>query len=425
MIKDSHKRGINNHNKRTWKSIPVIALTLTLTACADNPDAASIRRAYVEEKQAELERTGEETVNGLAQAGKDISTAAGIGAENVKNETSTFFQWFFDDMNGEWEYMKLLLTTPNSEIDSVIAKKEEFVPGDDEYRLDEPEETALGYLSNSKTAENIAEALGDIEEKGEEISGKAADAIEDTVNDLNSDTSAPGNIIKKAGETAREQMEEGVEDIKELISNAEVTESFSVEPFSGAPYTIVNNNKPFFTEDELKSTEAKITLTDLDYLGRCGPATELIDKNYLPKEQRGEIGMVKPSGWNQAKYDSLKNEENPAGYLYARCHLLAYCLSGLNAEPRNLITGSLTQFNVLGMEPFELQTLYYVKSTGNHVLYRVTPLFRGNNLLADGVLMEAQSIEDNGLSFCVFVYNDPGIGSGISIDYLTGKSRAH
>ena len=172
----------------------------------------------------------------------------------------------------------------------------------------------------------------------------------------------------------------------------------------------------YFTEEEL-TTQSFETYSELDSLGRCGVAYANVGQDLMPTEPRGEIGAVKPSGWHLVKYDNVDGK-----YLYNRCHLIAYMLAAENANPQNLITGT-RYLNVQGMLPFETKVCDYVKNTGNHVLYRVTPIFDGDNLLADGVLMEAYSVEDvgEGIQFCVFAYNvQPGIG----IDYATGDNWA-
>lgn len=188
--------------------------------------------------------------------------------------------------------------------------------------------------------------------------------------------------------------------------------------YKGNPYCIVNDNVPFFAEEDF-TTDAFELYSELDSLGRCGVAYANICKDIMPTEERGSIGSVKPTGFIQKRYEVLESEtDNPYGYLYARCHLIAYTLAGENANPLNLITGTF-YFNVEGMEPFELATSYYVKSTGHHVLYRTTPIYSGNNLVANGVLMEAKSVEDDELCFCVYVYN---VAPGVTIDYATGNS---
>ena len=199
----------------------------------------------------------------------------------------------------------------------------------------------------------------------------------------------------------------------------EGTSAFSlreIPAYSGTPYTEVNGNQPYFTEEEL-TTQSFETYSELDSLGRCGVAYANVGQDLMPTEPRGEIGAVKPSGWHLVKYDNVDGK-----YLYNRCHLIAYMLAAENANPQNLITGT-RYLNVQGMLPFETKVCDYVKNTGNHVLYRVTPIFDGDNLLADGVLMEAYSVEDagEGICFCVFAYNvQPGIG----IDYATGDNWA-
>ena len=189
-----------------------------------------------------------------------------------------------------------------------------------------------------------------------------------------------------------------------------------IPAYSGTPYTEVNDNQPYFTEADL-TTQSFETYSELDSLGRCGVAYANVGQDLMPTEPRGEIGSVKPTGWHLVKYDNVDGK-----YLYNRCHLIAYMLAAENANPQNLITGT-RYLNTQGMLPFETKVSDYVKATGNHVLYRVTPIFDGDNLLADGVLMEAYSVEDAGagICFCVFVYNvQPGIG----IDYATGDNWA-
>ncbi len=196
--------------------------------------------------------------------------------------------------------------------------------------------------------------------------------------------------------------------------------SFSLSDIPGyttSPYAVVNNNVPYFTDAEIAGAFSSYeTYAELDRKGRCGACIASIGRDLMPTETRGEIGSVKPSGWIQAKYNGLVD----GNYLYNRCHLIGYQLSGENANVRNLITGT-RYLNVDGMLPFENMVADYVKETGNHVLYRVTPIFDGDNLLASGVLMEAASIEDGGegILFCVFCYN---VQPGVAINYADGSS---
>ncbi len=190
-----------------------------------------------------------------------------------------------------------------------------------------------------------------------------------------------------------------------------------IPAYTGSPYVIVSENEPSFTEAELARARTSFEeYASLDALGRCGAALASVGIDLMPTEDRGSIGMIKPSGWHTVKYDIVNGK-----YLYNRCHLIGFQLTAENANEKNLITGT-RYMNVDGMLPFENEVADYVKDTENHVLFRVTPIFRGENLVADGVLMEAYSVEDAGagLSFCVFVYN---VQPGIVINYATGESH--
>ncbi len=187
-----------------------------------------------------------------------------------------------------------------------------------------------------------------------------------------------------------------------------------IPAYQDMAYVTVNDNVPFFEESEL-TTEAFERYSALDSLGRCGVAYANVCKEIMPTEERGSIGMVKPSGWHTVKYNGIDGN-----YLYNRCHLIGYQLSGENANEKNLITGT-RYLNVQGMLPFENQVADYVKRSGNHVLYRATPLFEGDDLVARGVLLEAESVEDRGkgLQFNVFCYN---VQPGVTIQYADGSS---
>lgn len=185
-------------------------------------------------------------------------------------------------------------------------------------------------------------------------------------------------------------------------------------PFSGEPYVAVNGNEPDFLPGELTTSSYEV-YSPLDALGRCGVASACVGVDLMPTEERGAIGQVKPSGWQTVKYDCVDGK-----YLYNRCHLIGFQLTGENANKQNLITGT-RYMNVDGMLPFENMVADYVKETENHVLYRVTPVYDGNNLVASGVQMEARSVEDDGEAICfnVYVYNNQ---PGVEIDYATGES---
>lgn len=188
----------------------------------------------------------------------------------------------------------------------------------------------------------------------------------------------------------------------------------SIPEYNGSMFIELNNNEPEFSKNEL-SIESFETYSSKDYLDRCGVAYANIGIDLMPTEERENIGSIKPSGWHTIKYDIVDGK-----YLYNRCHLIGYQLSGENKNPENLITCT-RQMNTKGMLPFENRVSDYVKKTKNHVLYRVTPIFKDNNLLASGVQIEALSVEDNGegIKFNVFVYN---VQDGIEIDYKTGNS---
>ena len=195
--------------------------------------------------------------------------------------------------------------------------------------------------------------------------------------------------------------------------------SFSLEDipaFSGEPYVVLEDNQPGFTQEEL-TTQGFEEYSPLDLLGRCGTAYACVGLETMPTEDRESISQVKPSGWQTAEYSTSLVD---GGYLYNRCHLIGFQLTGENANQENLITGT-RYLNVEGMLPFENLVADYVKETGNHVLYRVTPVFSGQELVARGVELEALSVEDGGEGVCFHVYcynNQPGI----EIDYATGDS---
>ena len=187
----------------------------------------------------------------------------------------------------------------------------------------------------------------------------------------------------------------------------------NIPEYSGSKYVYINNNEPNFTDEEKSATTSFEKYGELDYLNRCGVAYANIGKDLMPTEERGGIGMVKPSGWKTIKCDFIDGK-----YLYNRCHLIGYQLTGENANTKNLITCTRSM-NAKTMLEFENKVANYIKKTGNHVLYRVTPIFYDTNLLSTGVEIEAYSVEDQGkgISFNVFIYN---VEDGVEIDYKDG-----
>lgn len=222
------------------------------------------------------------------------------------------------------------------------------------------------------------------------------------------DSTSQTDAIQMSSEEAASLAEAHIDTALEAFASETIPE------YSGNPYVELNGNLPYFTDEELSTTAFEL-YSELDSLGRCGAGYANICKEIMPTEERGSIGMVKPTGWHTVKYDCIADR-----YLYNRCHLIGYQLAGENANEKNLITGT-RYLNVDGMLPFENEVADYVNDTDNHVLYRVTPVFSGDNLLASGVIIEAKSVEDNGagVQFNVYCYN---VQPGISIDYIDGQS---
>ena len=252
-----------------------------------------------------------------------------------------------------------------------------------------------------------------------------------TQNDNSPEINQPNIVteIEKTGESQAEEINQIVEKSEDkqdiangLQANNQTSEQnnsplslANVSDYSGKAYVAVNNNEPFFTQADY-TTQSFARYSSLDSLGRCGVAFANVGQDIMPTEDRDDISSVTPSGWKNKNYGDLIE----GGYLYNRCHLLGFQLTGENANEKNLITGT-RYLNIEGMLPFENMIADYVKETGKHVLYRVTPIFDGANLLASGVLLEGYSIEDEGegISFCVYCYN---VQPGVMIDYVTGES---
>lgn len=201
----------------------------------------------------------------------------------------------------------------------------------------------------------------------------------------------------------------------ENTAKDEIISIKDIPDYSGSAFIEINGNEPYFSDDDYTTSSFEY-YADLDELGRCGTAYACVGTDIMPTEERGQIGRIKPSGWQTVKYDFIDGK-----YLYNRCHLIAYQLTGENANEKNLITGT-RYLNVTGMLPFEKMVANYVKTTGNHALYRVTPVFENDDLVAKGVLIEAKSVEDKGegITLCIYCYN---VQPNVTIDYKTGKSE--
>ena len=252
--------------------------------------------------------------------------------------------------------------------------------------------------ARAETAETIETSIEDSPEETE------PDAV--SLGETESDADSPEKT--GAGETASGETEPGTDS----SAGQRDFDLKMVPAYSGEAYADINDDIPFFADEEL-TAETFQEYWPLDEFGRCTGAFACIGPELLPTEVRGSAGTVEPAGWHSVKYDGIDG-----GYLYNRCHLIGYQLTGQTVNEKNLITGT-RYMNLEGMLPFENSVRMYVEGTENHVLYRVRPYYRGGNLLAEGVLMEAKSIEDPLVQFCAFCYN---VQPGIEIDYATGES---
>lgn len=276
--------------------------------------------------------------------------------------------------------------------------------------------TSTTEVANIEPTEVISiESTEAIDTESTELAVVETEITETHKTKTKSEAKSAKNDTATTTPSTKDKSENKTETTAESQTSTAMSVSLSDIPaYSGNPYVAVNNNVPFFTDNEMTTTAFE-TYSNLDNLGRCGVAYANVCTEIMPTEERGTIGQVKPSGWHTVKYDIVSGK-----YLYNRCHLIGYQLSAENANTKNLITGT-RYLNTEGMLPFENMVADYVKETNNHVLYRVTPMFDGNNLVASGVLMEAKSVEDNGdgILFNVYCYN---VQPGITIDYATGDS---
>lgn len=260
--------------------------------------------------------------------------------------------------------------------------------------------------------------IGAILEQNNDTDMPPASSVSESILPEMDDAQGGSEVLPEDGSDTQGAIVEGTEPSSDTqqpptspVPAADTVSLSEVPAYSGEPYVAINNNTPSFNDEELTTTSFE-TYSTLDYLGRCGVAYACIGTDLMPTEDRGSISEVTPSGWINKEYDGQ--------YLYNRCHLIGFQLSGENANERNLITGT-RYMNVEGMLPFENMIADYVHETDNHVLYRVTPIYDGTNLVASGVQLEAESVEDNGegVLFNVYVYN---VQPGITIDYATGES---
>lgn len=228
------------------------------------------------------------------------------------------------------------------------------------------------------------------------------------------------DLLDPDQKTAKDETEESASPQEEIVTadDEKETDSFDlsqIPAYTGEPYYVVNDGMPYFNSDDI-TDNAYIALSPLDELGRCQAAMACLGPETLPEEgeERGEIGNVKPTGWHNNKYDCVSGK-----YVVNRCHMIAWCLSGLNADERNLITG--TRYLNLEMLEFEEMVVRYIEETGNHVMYRATPIFSDDELMCRGLLLEGYSVEDNGKEICfnLYFYN---VQPGVKFDYSTGEN---
>ncbi len=271
----------------------------------------------------------------------------------------------------------------------------------------------LSKAISSKSAETIRQEVESVEIKSENVPTYASDTKSKTAS---SSTKKQSSSKKTTAKSKTNSSGKKTDKSASSGSKSSTVALSSVAAYSDTAYTTINDNEPGFSASDKTRTDAFETYSKLDSSGRCGVAYANVCQELMPTEERGAIGSVKPSGWHTVKYAGVVD----GNYLYNRCHLIGYQLSGENANKKNLITGT-RYLNVEGMLPFENMVADYVEETDNHVLYRVTPIFDGDNLVASGVQMEAYSVEDKGAGICfnVYCYN---VQPGISIDYATGDS---
>lgn len=409
---DSYGEQAKEATKEVVKETAAEAASNIDRAIEDNETASKVKRGVTTAGEYAGDAyeyvTDEKTIQGSKEK-----------IEGVTEDTTGFFSFMLNKLKEEWRDLITDLPrspkeyTPSDE--NILDRLEDFSEYDFYGNYKNPYSESKGYDSSSEgTAyEQMKEALSRTVEKAKET-GSNIKQYHDERHPVTEDNKSADNVtsysatenISKSTQSSAENSSNEISDI--LLPN--------IPEYSEYPYCIINQNNPFFDETEL-TTMCFETYSPLDSLGRAGTAYACFGKETMPSEDRGSLGMFKPTGWNQAKYDILKDEENnPAGYVMCRMHLAMRALGG-NDEIENLVSGSF--YCNLNMEDIEMQALSYVSRTGHHLMYRVTPVFKGNELMCRGVLMEIQSVEDDEISFCIYVYN---VAPGIAFDYATGKN---
>ena len=286
-----------------------------------------------------------------------------------------------------------------------------YLPGQNVTRAEIAKMIAVAVGLDADSTEDLTSTFADVSDTHWALKYIEACVDAGIITGMTSTTFEPSSNVTRAQAAAMISRALAMDGDEEESSAFDLS---AIPEYSGDPYVTVNGNVPDFDEDDLTTVSFE-TYSELDSLGRCGVAYACIGTDLMPTEERGSISSVTPTGWHSVTYDIVDG-----GYLYNRCHLIGYQLTAENANERNLITGT-RYLNVDGMLPFENMVADYIEETGNHVLYRVTPVFEGDNLVASGVQIEAMSVEDNGegILFNVYCYN---VQPGITIDYATGDS---
>ncbi|AOZ97805.1 DNA/RNA non-specific endonuclease [Butyrivibrio hungatei] len=388
--------------------ISSITVSTFLSGCGkDNLSAEDLTSGYANNETIEKIANGAITASEYAEDGIDYVTDenninnAKQNAADLKNKSINWWDYWIAKIEICWNDFLATLIAPTSDFKGQTYDYNDLSEYDTLGEFKNPWLEAQGIdTSNQGT---LTKQLKEFINKASEDTKNTAQAIKD-----NHDAKHSNNTSESSDETSAASSEQDT--ISQIILSL-------VPEYSGEPYVVINNNIPFFTADDY-TYEPFEYYSPKDSLGRCGMAYANICKDIMPTEPRESIGQIKPSGFNQAKYDILKNEDNLQGYMWARCHLIGFQLAGENANDKNLITGSF-YFNTIGMEPFENAVASYVRYYDRHVTYRVTPIYDGNNLVASGVLIEARSVEDDTISYCVFIYN---VAPGIKINYADGST---
>ena len=386
---------------RTKAAALLLALALPLVGCAEGYEPAQIPVDHID--------TGRE------DTGPDLADYVNQGLDDAK-ENGLYHESDYSDIiagsrepgYGEVDPDRLYTPTDYSDI---------LASGTDGSQNDEDPESSDS--SGSSNDSGSSESSGNNGNSGSSGSFGISGSSENSENSENSGDLGNAGTSGSSKDSENQEQHEFIRSEHGPLSQDTMVPWLLKQKYEGEPYIDVHVYEDCFTHDELKMDWPVEYYSELDELGRVGFAFACLDESLMPDEgaERGDISSVYPTGWEQAKYEGIDS----GGWLYNRCHLIAWALAGEDANERNLMTGT-RYFNVEGMLPFEKQVMEYIdENPENHVLYRATPIYDGDCLLADGLLLEARSVEDAGkLHFCVYIFN---VQPGVKLDYKTGKSK--